>query len=266
MSHFQQVQFVKEVASFFNLNNIGTATVLEIGSYDVNGSIRNLFPSENYTGVDLTDGPGVDIVCSGDKVDLKNNSVDVVISCEVFEHAEEWNKIFDNMYRMLKPGGLLIMTCASTGRLEHGTQRTSPFTSPGTQSIGLDYYKNISKTEFRSVLNNKDFDFSYLDYNKFSFDLYFVGKKRLGDDVCNISMDDFKNSTISAFQESPAQKNKFFILRAIKRLKSSLMYALAFRLSDKAYQNTVYQISLINKPFKNFEKKIRPFLKKLKKN
>ena len=61
MAHPQQLQFIKTVSS--NLTeSYKNISILEIGSYDVNGSIRNFFPDSNYVGVDLTEGPGVDLV------------------------------------------------------------------------------------------------------------------------------------------------------------------------------------------------------------
>jgi hypothetical protein len=83
---------------------------------------------------------------------------------------------------MLKPDGLFCFTCASTGRAEHGTRRTSPNESYGT--IGnledmSDYYKNLTEIDLNDVLplNNM---FSVWDtyYNNNSKDLYFVGIKK----------------------------------------------------------------------------------------
>jgi hypothetical protein len=36
---------------------------------------------------------------------------------------------------VLRPGGVLILTCATTGRHEHGTTRTSPAMSPSTNDL-----------------------------------------------------------------------------------------------------------------------------------
>ena len=60
--------------------------VLEIGSADINGSIRSFFPGSDYTGVDLSAGPGVDVVASGHELALPDRDVDLAISCECFEH------------------------------------------------------------------------------------------------------------------------------------------------------------------------------------
>ena len=83
---------------------------------------------------------------------------------------------------MLRPNGLLCFTCASTGRPEHGTRRTSPLDSFGT--IGnfedmQDYYKNLTENDIDEVLDlNKSFSNWDLYYNSESSDLYFVGIKK----------------------------------------------------------------------------------------
>jgi hypothetical protein len=71
------------------------------------------------------------------------------------------------------------MTCATTGRPEHGTTRTSPYNSPLTVSIGWDYYRNLTETDFRNEL---DIDNMFSTY-KFELsnthpDLYFYGIKK----------------------------------------------------------------------------------------
>lgn len=94
--------------------------VLEIGSYDVNGSIRSLVeslsPSE-YMGVDLQEGPGVDLVCSAEE--LLNcfplESFDVVISTEMIEHVKDWKKVISNIKNVCKKGGIILLTTRSYG-------------------------------------------------------------------------------------------------------------------------------------------------------
>lgn len=83
---------------------------------------------------------------------------------------------------MLKKDGLFCFTCASTGRPEHGTRRTTPNDSYGT--IGnlndmQDYYKNLTEKDINDVLNLNEL-FSVWDtyYCNSSKDLYFVGIKK----------------------------------------------------------------------------------------
>ena len=79
MSHFQQKKFLELVVEYFDLGDDKNLSILEIGSYDVNGTIRNLFASENYVGVDLVEGPGVDVVAGGQSVDFDDSSFDLVL-------------------------------------------------------------------------------------------------------------------------------------------------------------------------------------------
>lgn len=178
MAHIQQLKFISLVKEFFVQDNSHDLRILEIGSYDVNGSIRQFFPNSSYVGVDLCEGPGVDLVSYGHKVDLPDASFDLAISCECFEHDPNWVETINNMYRMTKAGGMVVVTCATIGRLEHGTRRTASEFSPGTQFVGLDYYKNLGRTDFEAALNLQKMFSEYLFFTMpASFDLYFVGWK-----------------------------------------------------------------------------------------
>ena len=56
--------------------------ILEIGSYNVNGKVRDLFlGSVKYIGIDLQEGPDVDIVMDGHDalVTFGANSFDLII-------------------------------------------------------------------------------------------------------------------------------------------------------------------------------------------
>ena len=114
MAHPEQTGFMRLMRDFVFPSN---GNVLEIGSYQVNenGSLRAIFSGCSYTGVDLIEGRGVDVVASGHEVNLTSDSFDVTLSAECFEHNPLWRETFANMYRMTKPGGILIITCAIEG-------------------------------------------------------------------------------------------------------------------------------------------------------
>lgn len=183
MAHVAQQQFIqviaKEMRPFFE-----GCRVLEIGSLDINGSIREHFRNCEYTGIDVAPGKGVDIVCEGQSFDAPDGAFDHVISCEAMEHNPHWAETFRNMVRLCKPGGLVVMTCATIGRREHGTERTTPSDSPLTVGLGWNYYKNLSERHFRRTLDISSV-FSRHEFwvNWRSFDLYFCGIKAGGDDT-----------------------------------------------------------------------------------
>jgi len=174
MAHYEQdcfVTLVKEIAP----NHFQNKKVLEIGSADLNGSIRKFFYGCEYIGLDLGEYAGVDIVCPGEKYDAPDESFDVIASTECFEHTSAWADIFANMYRMCKKGGLIFFTCASHGRQEHGTLRTSPQASPFTLH---NYYRNMYESDFRDLFDiNNMFVAHRFEYNPRPCDLYFWGIK-----------------------------------------------------------------------------------------
>jgi len=196
MSHSQQRQFIKSVSESLS-NNFEKTKILEIGSYSVNGSIREFFKNSSYSGVDLTEGPCVDIICEGDKLDHPDDLYDAAISCECFEHNPNWAETFQNMWRMTKKGGVVIFTCATTGRAEHGTTRTSVADSPGTQLMKWDYYANLTEIDFEKKFKLKALFSSYFFYvNESSCDLYFYGVKEGGNNIFNADTSQVRSNSI----------------------------------------------------------------------
>lgn len=151
--------------------------VLEVGSLDINGSIRSSFERCDYKGIDLQKGKGVDVVASGQEADFASSSFDVTISCNCFEHNPFWLETFLNMCRMTKSGGLILVTSAGYGFEEHGTSRTSPEDSPFTTE--WDYYRNLGERDFIKKINLSNwFSSWFFVHYKESKDLYFIGQKK----------------------------------------------------------------------------------------
>ena len=234
MAHPQQLKFVEITSKFFNFNNDANLKVIEIGSYILNGSVRSFFSSNQYVGVDLMSGPGVDVVSNGQEINVPDQNFDVAISCECFEHNPYWFVSFQNMYNKLKMGGLLIVSCASRGRVEHGTKRTSPESSPGTQSIEWNYYKNLTNKDFLTKFDlDEMFDSHIFVYNGTSNDLYFVGLK-LGA-VTELSLSNLKSELqkINSLLPQTTTQKIYNIIRSVIRVP---LFIASF-LPDAAYQN-----------------------------
>lgn len=107
---------------FFNVyvnknNRKHNLKIVEIGSQDINGSIKKLAPeNSDYTGLDFQLGPGVDLLLSNPYVlPLDNDYCDIVISSSCFEHSEFFWLIFLEALRVLKPDGLLYLNVPSNG-------------------------------------------------------------------------------------------------------------------------------------------------------
>lgn len=92
--------------------------VADIGSFDVNGTYRDLFDQKTfrYTGLDLEPGPNVDIVMpSPATIPLESGSQQLVVSGQMLEHAPRFWEIFQDMARILAPGGRMIIIAPSAG-------------------------------------------------------------------------------------------------------------------------------------------------------
>ena len=92
-------------------------TVIDIGSKDVNGSLRSFAPAGcRYVGVDFAAGPGVDVVLEDPyHLPFEPNSIDAVVSSSCFEHIELFWLMFTEVLRVLKPQGLLYLNAPSNG-------------------------------------------------------------------------------------------------------------------------------------------------------
>jgi SAM-dependent methyltransferase len=176
MAHQEQGEYIASVkqrhSQFFN-----GGKVLEVGSLNINGTVRDYFDADEYLGIDVGEGPGVDLVAGGHEFDTEAR-FDCTISCECFEHNPFWLETFVNMIRLTRQGGLVVFTCATTGRAEHGTARTSPDCSPLTVAKGWSYYQNLTEQDFTERLTMEDLFSSYqFATNPGARDLYFEGIK-----------------------------------------------------------------------------------------
>ena len=173
MAHPAQREFFQKVKNlhpdFFH-----KVRVIDCGSLDVNGSLKDMFTDSEYIGVDIVEGKNVDKVSHIKDLKYKNK-FDTVISGEMLEHDETWKQSLKKMYDMCKSGGLIAISCAGKGRPEHGTQRTT-----GANSIWgthPDYYMNLTEDHFREVFRDKMFTELNFEYNEQACDQYCYGIK-----------------------------------------------------------------------------------------
>ena len=98
--------------------------VFEFGSYQVDGqegyaNLRGLFANKSYVGCDMRPGPGVDRVEDVTAISLPDGSAGTVLCIETFEHVFAVSKAFDEVFRLLKPGGIFVITSPLNFRI-HG--------------------------------------------------------------------------------------------------------------------------------------------------
>jgi len=122
MCHKSCIDFGKRIIREEYIKN---KSVIEVGSTDINGSLRSiveLFGPSEYIGVDIQNGPGTDRICSAENCIRKfgYNRFDVVICTELLEHVKNWRRVIHNLKSILKPDGRLIITTRSKGFPYHG--------------------------------------------------------------------------------------------------------------------------------------------------
>lgn len=99
--------------------------ILDVGSlnYDGDTNYSHIFNEINwdYVGLDLEVGENVDIVVSDiyNWVEIEDNSYDVVISGQFFEHLEFFWLTMSQIERVLRPGGYVCIIAPSDGP-KHG--------------------------------------------------------------------------------------------------------------------------------------------------
>lgn len=103
---------VRAVSETFHL----PGPILEIGSYLVPGQedigdLRRLFPGREYLGMDMREGPGVDLVARVESIPRPDASIGTVIALSTFEHVKHFWKGFEEIKRVLKPDGALLVAC-----------------------------------------------------------------------------------------------------------------------------------------------------------
>ncbi|OGR23542.1 MAG: methyltransferase type 11 [Desulfuromonadales bacterium GWD2_54_10] len=94
---------------------LGSVNIIDVGAQDVNGSLRQICPSNaSYLGLDLAKGSGVDIVLDDPyKLPFHDNTVDIIVSTSTFEHSEMFWLLFLEFIRVLKPEGLFYLNAPS---------------------------------------------------------------------------------------------------------------------------------------------------------
>lgn len=124
--------------------------VVELGSLDINGSVRPLFGDARYVGVDRVAGPGVDVVEDALRW-TPDELFDCVVCCEVLEHLEDWRGLLAAAESVLAPEGVLIVTCAGPGRGPHSAV-------DGNALRPDEHYENVDPVDLASALGLLGFE------------------------------------------------------------------------------------------------------------
>src|SRR3990167_3966161 len=97
--------------------------VLDVGSLDVTGNPREKFESRGYKyiGGDMRKGPNVDVIVNGHELTTKfeEGEFDIVFCVDTLEHDETFWVTMEQIWKVLKKGGYLILGMPSRAHYEH---------------------------------------------------------------------------------------------------------------------------------------------------
>jgi hypothetical protein len=153
--------------------------VLEFGSLNINGSARDViatyddepqgFRRGNYYGIDVQGGRGVDEVT--DAVDYRAAvPVELVVCCEVLEHAKDIPGIVKSAFENLAFGGVFIVTCATEPRDPHSAVDGGPLRDG-------EHYENVDPGTLVALCRRQGFVVQDTEVHPIRGDLYLRAKR-----------------------------------------------------------------------------------------
>lgn len=114
--------------------------IYEFGSLQVPtqvnfADLRPFFPNREYIGADIRKGPGVDIILNLHKIELPNEIAGTILIMETLEHVEYPHQAMEECYRILKTGGLLIISSTMNLPIHNYPNDFWRFTPQGFMSL-----------------------------------------------------------------------------------------------------------------------------------
>ncbi len=116
----ENVIFQRHLAAYKEASKLTSGTILEIGSGEGYGVAELSKKSQKYIAVDKYDSPIDEELKKNNNIeffemnvpplDFAENTFDFVVTFQVIEHINDDEEFIKEIYRVLKPGGKLILT------------------------------------------------------------------------------------------------------------------------------------------------------------
>lgn len=171
MGDINQLIFIREHVEHFS------GPFLEVGSkdYGTTQDLRSLFSAGNeYIGVDMESGPGVDIVLdlTGDfehvHTKLGNRRFGTIFCLSVLEHCENPFKMAENLTKLLKPDGTICISAPFSWQIHGYPNDYWRFTPEGIKKL-FPRIKFDKEQSLAATSNQHDFHRIDDDLGKISF-------------------------------------------------------------------------------------------------
>jgi len=114
------------------------ASILDVGSADICGCYRDLFPNHDYVGLDVEDARNVDVVVADpyNWAELAGRQFDVVISGQCLEHVEFPWVTMRQIALHTKPGGRVCIIVPHKWPLHYHPLDCYRFNPDGLSALG----------------------------------------------------------------------------------------------------------------------------------
>ena len=139
-------------------------TVVDVGSYDVNGTLKPFMPPKwKYIGLDIVPGPNVDRVIEDlYTFPVEDESIDLVVSSDCFLYVRNPFKLTESIYKCLKLGGVIIICANNFAR--KGIMGLPKDRSP-YNDVDYDCWR-IFKYGMLAILQDSGFKVIKVEYNR----------------------------------------------------------------------------------------------------
>lgn len=153
-SYNSMKEFAEKYCEKIALKSSKKLRILDVGSLDINGTYKQIFPPESfeYVGADIVYGGNVDVWLERPYSWIfEKESFDFVIAGQTIEHSEFPGKILDEMFRVCTKGGYACIISPSWGdKCYPGDTLSKAVKKAGFEIV--DAYKNNNNPWYDSVV------------------------------------------------------------------------------------------------------------------
>ena len=117
--HFENRLFWQRCSERYPRYFNDPSKVIEFGSYNINGTIRDWCKCSDYTGIDWIAGPCVDLISLAHEVPFGSEAFDTVLSASMLEHDPYWEKSLAKMVEVMKEDGIFAISWGAARNPTH---------------------------------------------------------------------------------------------------------------------------------------------------
>jgi SAM-dependent methyltransferase len=116
------------------------ATILDVGCGKKPYQPFLLGKNILYIGIDLDSNSLTDILCDGEKLPFKESCFSACLCIQVLEHVNELRTVLDEMFRVLKSGGLLFLSTPGNWPVHGAPHDYWRWTEHGLKKLLIDFH------------------------------------------------------------------------------------------------------------------------------